>query len=67
MSDRRTHIAKEILSTERTFVKNLRTIVDVRGFKVSAIDLFLFTSIFLFTAGIFTTFAYGNRGWKTYY
>ena len=28
-TDRRTHIAKEILSTERTFVKNLKTIVDV--------------------------------------
>ncbi len=29
MSDRRTHVAKEVLTTERTFVKYLRVIVDV--------------------------------------
>lgn len=31
MSERRTHIAKEVLSTERTFVKQLKCIVDVCG------------------------------------
>jgi hypothetical protein len=48
MGDRRTHIAKEVLSTERTFVKSLKTIVDVRwNWNYSATHRFINFQVYL--------------------